>query len=168
MPTRFRAPILAILPAALLLTACATGPKPYQPASGASSYGWSEQAIETGRYRVSYQAETPEKAREYALLRAAELTLQSGGEWFRVTDSYSEGQAPRGPSGRPAVSVGGSVGSGGRSSMGVGIGMGFPLGGGAGEFRHTLEILMGSGPKPQDVRVYDAADVQFNMAGAGG
>ena len=168
MTVPFRTHCLLMIPALALLAGCATGPKPYQPAGGPSSYGWSEQAIETGRYRVSYQAETQEQAREYALLRAAELTLQSGEEWFRVTDNYSEGQSSQGYSGRPSVSVGGSVGSGGRSSMGVGIGMGFPLGGGAGEFRHTLEILMGSGPKPQDVRVYDAADVQFNMAGAGG
>ena len=149
--------------ASLVLAACSTAPRSYQPASG-SAYGYAEQPIEKGRYRVSYTAETEDLARRYALRRAAEVTDFNGGDWFRVVHASSSGPAFPGRS-SPSVSVGGSVGSGGYS--GVGIGIGIPIGGGGGDqqITHSLEILIGTGPKPDDFDVYDAEDVLISSSG---
>ena len=146
------------------LAACATGPVPYGPAADKGARGYVVQPIETGRYRVSYKAIDAETARAYALLRAAEVTLENGSDWFRVVHAYSEGEAGR--AGGSSVSIGGSAGSGGHSSLGIGIGLGFPLGGGRQETTHVLEILTGTGDKPADANVYDARSVQASVLGA--
>ena len=147
----------------LALGACTTAPTDYRAANG-GAYGYMEQPIEQGRYRVSYTAGSEELARRYALRRAAEVTEFNGGDWFRIVNEFTEGEAPQRRSG-PSVSVGGSIGSGGYRSSGVGVGIGIPLGGGASQdVTHSLEILIGAGPKPQDVRVYDAGDVLMNLA----
>ena len=99
---------------------------------------------------------------DYALLRAAELTLADGYEWFRVTDRYV---AQSGYDSGPRVSVGAGGGSGGYSSgVGVGVGTSFNLGGGP-ALTQTIEILMGRGQKPPSAtgQVYDAADVQATI-----
>ncbi len=138
------------------LSACATDPT-YAPATGDRSSGYSDQAIEQGRYRVTYRGGDAATARDYALLRAAELTLAQGHEWFRVINTYTDEEDKR--SG-PSISVGGGVGShGGHTSSGVGVGIGFPLGGSSGNAEHSLEILVGSGPKPEEPNVYDAQSI---------
>jgi hypothetical protein len=110
---------------------------------------------------VSYQADDPETAKTFALRRAAELTLQQGQDWFRVVSSHND--VPMRPSRggiKPSVSVGGTFGSGGYSGAGVGIGIGFPFGSGkSAATTWSMEIITGSGQKPQDVKIYDAADV---------
>ncbi len=123
------------------------------------------QAIESNRYQVSYKAVNEETARNYALLRAAELTLENGDDWFRITNAYTDGDDRRQGRGS-SVSIGGSSGSYGRSSVGVGIGLGFPLGGSSQQATHVIEILTGSGPKPDDPNVYDARQVQSSVLAA--
>lgn len=73
---------------AFVLAACAASP-PYKPAAHADASGYSEQAIESNRYRVRYTGTAGmEKAtvQDYALLRAAELTAQHGHDWFEVVN----------------------------------------------------------------------------------
>ncbi len=68
---------------ALLMT-CVT-PTPYQPAD--QRYGYSQQQIETGRYQVSFSGNslTDQKTVEnYLLFRAAEITVESGNDYFVV------------------------------------------------------------------------------------
>lgn len=154
----------AALALALTLAACATGPEPYRAASGPNASGYSEQAIESDRFRVAYRADDAATARDYALLRAAELTLEQGGDWFRIVSSYSQGEDPFGRTGGTSVSVGGSSGSYG-SSVGVGVGIG--LGGGRDEETvHVVELLVGSGPKPDGPDVYDARAVHESIGAA--
>lgn len=153
-----------ILASALVLSACATGPSPYAPAESSRAKGFSEQVIETGRYRVSYKGDDAEQARSYALLRAAEITLENDADWFRVVDAYTEVDG-RGAGGS-SVSVGGSSGSYG-SGVGVGVGIGLPLGGGGSpDATHTLEMVIFKGEKPDDPDAYDAASVQASILGA--
>ena len=154
---------LIYAPLALVLAACATGPMPYGAAADAEARGYMVQPIETGRYRVSYKAVDEETARSYALLRAAELTLESGADWFHITNAYTDEETSRG--GGSSVSIGGSSGSYGRSGVGVGVGVGLPLGGGGKEATHVLEILTGSGDKPDDANAYDARSVQSSILG---
>mgnify|MGYP004064607983 FL=1 len=148
------------------LVACTSTPRGYGPMEPGSSFGYSEQIIEQNRYRVSYSAENEAMAREYALRRAAEVTEQNGGDWFRVVNSFSSGRALPSRSG-PRVSVGGSSGSGGFSAVGVGVGIGFPIGGGSqnADVTHNMEILIGRGPRPEGYDTYDAAAVRANLGG---
>lgn len=155
-------PCLVASLAALTLTACATGPAPYTAATSDSARGYSALAIENDRFRVAYRAKDPVTARDYALLRAAEITRDSGADWFRVTSAYTEQDGARG--GNSSVSVGGSTGS---YGSGVGVGIGIGLGGGnSNEAVHVLEILTGSGPAPDSADVYEADAVIASIGAA--
>ncbi len=157
--------IRSILIAGLLtstVAACTTA-KPYGPAASATAQGFSVQPIESNRYRVSYTALSQEDARRYALRRAAEVTVENGAEWFRVVRGYTDmsGERRSGSS----VSIGGSSSSGGYSGVGVGLGVGIPLGGGGEKTTESLEIITGTGPKPDEPSVYDAESVLINTSG---
>ena len=153
-----------LLAASLLLGACATD-TPYGAAESSRAKGYMEQPIESNRYRVSYRDQSAETARSRALRRAAEITLNQGAEWFQVVNAYDDG-FETGRSGGTSVSIGGATGSRGRSSVGVGLGISLPLGGGrTGPVTHVLEIITGSGEKPADPNVYDADEVLVNLAG---
>ena len=154
-------PVLA-LAAALALTACAT-PTVYQPASGPTAVGYSEYRIEPGRYRVMFRGgggAPPEQVMDYALLRAADLTLSQGYDWFRVYDRNVHGV---GGGYGPDVSLGvGGMSFGGHSAVGGSVGTGFSLGGGP-ELQASIEILMGHGPLPPGLDVYDARAVRSSL-----
>lgn len=150
-----------------LLAACASTPR-YAPAASPGAAGYSETQIENNRYFVTYRAGGAADAQllqDYALLRAADLTLQNGREWFWVdrrtlddANSYRSG---------PSVGIGVGGGSWGRrSGASVGVGMNIPLGGGGQGQRArsaTLEIRMGEGPKPDDPNAYDARSISQNL-----
>lgn len=73
---------------ALGLGACASGPK-YVEADHANDYGYYTTQLDTNRYRIVFnggQTAGLNTTRDYALLRAAELTLQEGYDWFQVVD----------------------------------------------------------------------------------
>ena len=84
----------ALAAAALALsvgvTACETA-TPYQPniPGQATSGGYSESRLEPNRWRVNFVGNTMtsrETVEGYLLYRAAELTLQSGDDWFEMVD----------------------------------------------------------------------------------
>ncbi|MCR6643460.1 MAG: hypothetical protein NVV62_02450 [Terricaulis sp.] len=140
------------------LAACASTPT-YAPASAPGGAGYSETQIESNRYFVTYRARGAAEASvlsDYALLRAAELTIERGGEWFWVDRrTMDEANARSGPS----VGVGVGGGSwGGRGGGSVGVGINIPLGGGGGQRAGavTLEIRVGEGAKPDSADAYDA------------
>ena len=146
------------------LAACASTPT-YAPATSPSSAGYSETQIENNRYFVTYRAPGAADVRlleDYALLRAADLTLQNGREWFWVDRRTIDEQSAYGG---PSIGVGIGGGSWGRRSGGsVGVGMSFPLGGGGQRANSaTLEIRMGEGAKPDDPNAYDARAVSQNL-----
>jgi len=149
-------PVLAA--AALALSACATA-APYGPAASPSAQGWRVDAIQSNRYRVTYRGlGHPERVRDYALLRAAELAVEQGATWFRVENEWVDAGHPGGA--RPSVGIGGGTARyGGYRSSGFGVGLGVNLS--SGEATTVgLEITIGSGPRPDDRDAYDAADVQ--------
>jgi hypothetical protein len=150
--------LLAAL-AALTLTACATQPTFYQPAAGPQAVGYSEYRVEPGRYRITFRGGPGAplaQVNDYALLRAADLALADGYDWFRVTDRRIEGEPDRGP--RMSLGVGGGNG-GYHSGVGVGLGTSFNLGGGP-SATASIEVLMGKGARPVDGDVYDARGVR--------
>ena len=78
----------------LLLFACATA-TPYQPqiAGQRVSGGYSENRIDNTHYRVHFAGNTltsRDTVEGYLLYRAAELTVQNGYDWFRITDHTTE------------------------------------------------------------------------------
>jgi opacity protein-like surface antigen len=156
--------VLLAAAAALSLAACATAPTHYQPARGPSAVGYSELRIEPGRYRILFQGGPGAPAaqvQDYALLRAADLALADGYDWFRVVD---RGVSQTGYGGS-SVSFGiGGASFGSHSATAVGVDTGFPLSGGA-ALAASLEVLMGRGPKPPDGNVYDARSVRASIGG---
>jgi hypothetical protein len=83
-----------IATAAITLTACASAPAPtYQAAADLGTSGYLTAPAEDGRHTVAYTGEkgmTRAQVAEYALLRAAELTIESGQEWFAVIDTTNQ------------------------------------------------------------------------------
>ncbi len=149
--------------AALALTACAATAPVYQQAASEDAYGYRETPIEDNRYRVSYRGRDSAAANDFALLRAAELTLARGYDWFEIVSADTEQLSSR--SSGSSVSIGGSTG-GYRSGVGVGVGIGLPLGGGSsGGSVRILEVIMGEGDKPDSPNAYDAFTVQQNIRG---
>ena len=148
-----------ILPAlaALTLSACATAPTHFQPAGAPGAVGFSEVRLEPGRYRVTFQGgpgAPVAQVQDFALLRAANLALAEGYDWFRITDRITHQNGYSGSS--LSFGVGGaSFGS--HSAAGVGVGV--PLGGGPAMIT-TMEVWMGKGPRPPEGDVYDARGVQ--------
>ena len=148
---------------ALALSACASL-APYGAQQGPSGQGFSEQRIESNRYRVSYNGVgAAGRVADWALLRAADLTTEQGYDWFEVTQSWTDGQ-PGGAGGvRPSVSIGGgSSRYGGYSASGVGVGVGLNFSGPQ-PTSTTLEVVLGRGQKPDRPNAYDARSVQGSI-----
>lgn len=148
---------LIAITAVLALSACAT-PTVYAPATDAARVGFSDYRIEAGRYRVTFTGgggAPIAQVADFALLRAAELALRDGYDWFRVVDRVDQ----RAGGGGSTLSVGtGSSSWGRRSSVGVGLGTTIDLSGGP-AWSRTLEVLAGKGPAPRGEDVYDARAV---------
>lgn len=145
-------PGLALLAA---LVACSAAPTPYQPAL--ERYGYSEQQLESERWRVSFAGNSATPRRQvdnYLLYRAAELTVATGHDWFEVADQNVEID-DTGVTAAPRVGVG-------TGSDGFGIGFSTFLGGTGGGSRYTAyaDVLMRDGEKPSnELRAYDAHEL---------
>lgn len=156
-----------LLALTMMAAACATTPIVYEPADRPGDVGFRDQRIESDRYRVTYvgpQNTPSDVLQDFALLRAAELTLADGQDWFDVVNRRVE-TGPGTSSSSPRFSIGVGLGSsGGNSSVGVGVNTGFGGGGGGrgGEPRAVvLEIVTGSGDAPDGA--YQAAEVAANV-----
>ena len=149
-----------IAASALALSACASL-APYGPQQSTRGQGFSEQQIETNRFRVTYNGVgAPGPVADRALFRAAQLTVDRGYDWFEVTQRWIDGRPDSAGGVRPSVSIGaGSSRYGGYSASGVGVGLGFDLSGPQ-PTSTTLEIVMGRGQRPDRPEAYDARGVQ--------
>jgi hypothetical protein len=150
---------IAIL-AALALAACATAVGTAYAPAGKNGYGYSDTRIEEGRYRITFAgdgATSPDVVEDYALLRAAELALAGGYDWFRVVGRSVDEQEKGG------VGIGAGLGGGGRN---VGGGVSGNLGtlGARKFYTARLEVIMGKGDKPADGQgVYDARSISDSI-----
>jgi len=155
--------ILGVVGSALVLSACASL-APYGAQQGPGGQGFSEQRIESNRYRVTYNGVgAPGPVADYALLRAADLTTQEGYDWFEVVQAWTDGRPGGAGGGRPSVSIGGGTSRyGGYSASGVGVGVGLNLSGPQ-PTSTTLEVVLGRGTKPDRPSVYDARSIQASI-----
>jgi len=166
------------------LAACAT-PTPYQPnvKGQSASGGYSEVRLEPNRYRVNFAGNSltgRETVEGYLLFRAAELTVESGYDWFSIvdrdTDKKTQTYVEPDPFYRPWY---GSYGFWRPSWRYYGAGFGWrgwdPFWGDpfwadrvdvrtVERYEASAEILMQKGPKPQDdPRAFDARAVIENL-----
>lgn len=152
---RFAGLVLSIA----LLSGCASAPTLYAARTASGGVGYSEFRLEPGRYRVTFQGgpgASVEQVSDYALLRAAELAVRDGYDWFRVSDRLT---SSTGAGAGPRLSVGGGSSSyGGRSSVGLGLGTSFNLGPGP-TVTSSLEVVFGKGPAPRDADAYVAQEI---------
>ncbi len=158
---RFRPIVIA---GALVLAACGT-PTAYQPE--AKGLGYSEQAIEEDRYRVTFVGNslTPrETVENYLLYRAAEVTLEHGFDHFVVVDEETE---------RTTIYYSTVTGLGGyrsfnsfRNSYPFGVsGLGTATVRPRDRYTAFANIVMRDGQKPEDdPSAYDARDVLERLA----
>jgi hypothetical protein len=93
--------IIGIAISAVMLSAFATvatakkppAAPPYEAAEDMNSAGWLTAPAETGRFYVAYtgaKGMTRKQVAEYALLRAADFTADSGQEWFAVIETKTQ------------------------------------------------------------------------------
>ena len=153
----------------LSLAGCASSPS-YVAADSANDYGHSSRKIAENRYRVNFngnRSTSYEETRDYALLRAAELTLAEGNDWFQVVDRESQTtETNREPEARfgyqrayyvsencSLVSCSRSVRPAAWSSMDIDTRRPET------KHAHSLEIVMGKGEMPADGHYYDAREV---------
>lgn len=141
----------------MLLSGCATAPTLYAASPAPNAAGYSEFRLEPGRYRVTFQGGPGapiNQVSDYALLRAAELAVRDGYDWFRVSDRVTSTNGSS--NGGPRLSIGGGSSSyGRRSSVGLGVGTSFNLGPGP-AVTSSLEVVFGRGAAPRDADAYVA------------
>lgn len=158
--------VLALFTTALLLSACASQPL-YSPASRSGGPGYSETQLTEDRYRVSFvgQSRTPrDKVQNYALLRAAELTLDQGYDWFTVTDRTLLGD---GRENEPRVVIGVGTGCG---VFGCRVhdplwhtGVRLDSQQRRDRFETSMEIRLGRGEAEDPDQVYDARELTQHL-----
>ncbi|XOV80362.1 MAG: hypothetical protein ACFHVJ_05260 [Aestuariibacter sp.] len=94
---------------ALVLSGCASmDPTPYQMASDKGEFGYTHKKLTDNQYRVSFRGNRKtdkDTIRDYALLHAADLTLEQGYDWFYISNQDMETNSKSVPSTRGGVSV---------------------------------------------------------------
>ncbi|KQW86474.1 CC0125/CC1285 family lipoprotein [Brevundimonas sp. Root1279] len=178
MKTRVLKPLLLAATAALALSACATA-TPYGPAGPDSRYGYSDQRITSDRYRINFSGNSVtsrDQVEMSLLLRAAELTLESGNDWFATVNRVTDRNVRYSSTGDPWYGMYGSYW--GPSWRYYHRGYWSPWGGGPwgpgwgpgydtreiDRYEASAEILVGRGAKPaDDANAFDAREVVQNL-----
>jgi hypothetical protein len=154
---RTPAGVAVLLVLLLGMAGCAAKPTPYQPAT--NGYGFSQQQIEGDRYRVTFagNSATPlDTVRSYMLYRAAEVTVESGHDYFVVVDQNTQSTTTyRGTGSTPF-----GFGTGFRGDGGFGVGFSSFSAYPDDSYTAWADIVVGKGAKPAgDLNAYDARDV---------
>lgn len=174
------AAVALVMASAGVLASCAT-PTPYAPASGSGNYrtGYWDEQIERDRFRVTFAGNSltsRETVERYLLFRAAQLTVERGGDYFLLSDRDTEKRTQTYATPSPFRS--GPWGYWGPSWRYYGPRWGWrswsPWGGDpfwdrdvdirtVDRYEASAEIVIGRGRKPDNVRAFDARDVIANI-----
>lgn len=166
--SRMASRILAAV-AVLGLAACASTPE-YVPADDADDFGHYSTPLGDDRYRIVYnggRSTGPNATRDYALMRAAELTLADGYDWFEVVDRETVTIREREPQAGAAVERGyyverscGLLGCSQSVRPWTATRIDMEVDRSGTKHSHVLEIVMGKGEIPEDGgNYYDAGTV---------
>lgn len=154
---------LVALAASFVLTACASGPSAYGPAKSYDDIGYKNTKIQHDKFRISYTGRHIDEARDYALLRAAQVTLNEGYSHFEIVggDDWTNGRNPIGT----AIGVG--VGNGGyrgrRTHVDLGVGVHDVTRMIEGDkAKNTIEVVL-LGTASQGPNIYDAQSVASSI-----
>lgn len=157
------------------LLACASQ-TPYQAAEGKGEPGYYETIVTKDRYRIIFTGNSitdKETVRDYAMLRAAEVTMEHGFDWFETVDRETDKKTRTtttggtvGPSFQTTYYTAQSCDALGNcdtavysSSSPVYTGAGVSTTTSRDSYAVTLEIRMGMDPKPDTANAYDAKSV---------
>lgn len=166
MPSFARKLFLA-MGALLILGACETS-TPYVAAGDTDGYGFTEQRIEDNRFRIVFRGNSlteRETVEDYLLFRAAEVTLETGYDYFVVVEDDTEKSTSYQTVGPDPFFYG-------RGRRFPYYGYGYRWGGYPDDFalrernRYTAiaYIVLGKGEKPENTpTAYDARQVIENL-----
>lgn len=152
--------------AAITLAACASsGPAAYGPAYG-NDTGFKNTKIQQDRFRVSYTGRSEDEARDFALLRAAEIALNEGYSHFKVLGGNVSGNGGAAPI---SSHIGIGIGSGGYrrgSATHVNLGVGVNDVARAIEgpkVTESIEIILKQSAGTNDPSIYDAQGIKDSI-----
>ncbi len=166
--------LLAVL-ASAFLAACSSSTA-YQPAEKRGAYGYTETELGKDRYRITFTGNSvtdKETVNDYAMLRAAELTLQQGYDWFQLVNRDSEAKS------RNSTHISGMYDYGGGTAVYQRCGLlscdtyvsqaPTRIDGGVAttttrtSYQSSLEIKMGKEPMPDDAEAYNAQELASTL-----
>ncbi|ORE87327.1 hypothetical protein ATO7_09807 [Oceanococcus atlanticus] len=154
------------------LGACASAGPVYTSADKTGAYGYSETKLAEERYRVSFQGKssTPSDAvKNMVLLRAAELAMSKGYDWFQVLRQDTDKET------RTTPQTVGSYSTGTRVYRDCGLlgctttvtpdytGVGVVTTRQSDRYQTAVEILLGKGEVEQSTNVYNARELYNNL-----
>lgn len=156
---RFRLFLLMAL--AITLAGCASGPI-YRQAEQPGDYGYRDTMLSTTQFRVSFSGGfgvARETVENFALLRAAQVTLQHGSDRFQVTSRETSPITETSSFG-PTTSFGYGWGY-----PYWGTGIGYSTGGvSRTRYETVLQIRIGQDVPEQGANIYDARQIKHNLA----
>lgn len=131
----------------LFLSACASLP-PYHQAQG-EGYGYQERKISDNQYRIHFKAKGNNhvQAMDFALLRAAEVTLLEGSDWFVVTDRQSNKDNTKQRAASESSNDASQLAN-------------------TNEVESVIEVRLGKGIRPANESSYSALEVKRNIRSA--
>ncbi|GAA4363652.1 CC0125/CC1285 family lipoprotein [Kangiella marina] len=166
---------LVCISACLMLAGCASTTT-YAPAETPKDYGYYSTKLGDDRYRISFNGNTSTSqntVKDYALLRAAELTLQEGGSWFQVVDRGSDKETRSTPARTEVRRTEvierdcGLLGCETRRRPAYTTTIGVEAGKERSKYSSSLEIVIGSGEMPSgDGHYYDAKELASTLRSA--
>ncbi|MBD2858698.1 hypothetical protein IB286_06705 [Spongiibacter sp. KMU-158] len=166
--------ILAVLVTGFLAACSSTSV--YQPAEKRGAYGYTETQLGADRYRVTFTGNSvtdKETVNDYAMLRAAELTLQNGYEWFQMVNRDTESKS------RSSTNISGMYDYGGGTAVYQRCGLvscntyvtqvPSRIDGGVAttttrtSYQSSLEVKMGKGQMPESAEAYNAQELASTL-----
>ena len=167
---------VALVAVIVVLAGCASQ-STYQPAEKRGAEGYTETKLTNNRYRVTFTGNsvTPaETVKDFALLRAAELTLQEGYDWFNLADRNTDKKV------HSSTSVGTGINFPSQTQVYQRCGLlncdtvvatspGFSSGADIAttttstSYSSALEIVLGKYPMPNTVESYDARQLASTL-----
>lgn len=146
--------------AVLLLAGCTSAPKAFGPAYN-SDFGYTNTQIEQDRFRISYTSRNSLEARDFALLRAAQIADNEGYSHFKVVRGGTYNNGPR-----SGVSTGVGLGFGGGryNRSGVSLGVSDLARAFEGDkVTEEIEVILLPSAGPKDPNVFSAQSVLRNI-----